>query len=180
MIAGIVQDQDYFDEVVQPRLDGDRVAFIGAVGSTERSDILGRAPALLHPIDFEEPFGYSVVEAMACGTPVIAFARGSMPELIEDGVTGFLVADVEAAVAAVERVCLPRPERQFGRRRSSGSASTRMVDEYAAAYEAIVRSRSRPWICATLSRCGPWSGPPRSPHATRDTAPRLRQSGVRR
>ena len=72
----------------------------------ERSDLLGGAQALLHLIGFDEPFGYSVVEAMACGTPVIAFDRGSMGELIEDGVTGFLVADVDGAVAAVEAVAL--------------------------------------------------------------------------
>ena len=88
-------------ELVAPRIDGERVRFIGAVGPDERSEVLGGARALLHLIGFEEPFGFSVVEAMACGTPVIAFRRGSMPELIEHGVTGFLVDDVEAAVAAV-------------------------------------------------------------------------------
>src|SRR5207302_10729123 len=89
MIAGIVQDQGYFDEQVAPRIDGDRVRFIGAVGPSERAGLLGAAHALLHLISFDEPFGYSVVEAMACGTPVIAFRRGSMPELIDDGITGF-------------------------------------------------------------------------------------------
>ena len=139
VIAGIVQDEDYFDEVVGPRVDGDRISFIGAVGADRRSDILGGAHALLHPIDFEEPFGYSVVEAMACGTPVIAFARGSMPELIEDGRTGFLVADVGSAVAAVDRatsldrvVIRAEAVKRFG--------VARMIDDYLAAYEEVVRS----------------------------------------
>lgn len=103
IVAGIVQDQRYFDEQIAPRIDGRTVRFIGAVGSAERSEILGGAQALLHLIGFDEPFGYSVVEAMACGTPVIAFRRGSMPELIEDGTTGFLVDDIDGAVAAVAR-----------------------------------------------------------------------------
>ena len=89
--------------MVAPRLDGERVSFIGAVSTEERSELLGGADALLHPIGFDEPFGYSVVEAMACGTPVVAFRRGSMGELIEDGKTGFLVDDVAGAVAAVDR-----------------------------------------------------------------------------
>lgn len=87
VVAGIVQDQRYFDEQVAPRIDGDRVRFVGAVGAEERSELLGGAHALLHLIRFDEPFGFSVVEAMACGTPVIAFPRGSMPELVEDGVS---------------------------------------------------------------------------------------------
>jgi glycosyltransferase involved in cell wall biosynthesis len=101
VIAGIVQDQQYFDELVARRIDGDKVSYVGAVGPDERSDLLGGAQALLHLIRFDEPFGYSVVEAMACGTPVIAFNRGSMPELIASGVTGFLVDDIDGAVAAV-------------------------------------------------------------------------------
>ena len=137
VIAGIVQDQRYFDERVAPRLDGERVAFLGPVGADERSELLGRAAALLHLISFDEPFGYSVAEAMACGTPVIAFERGSMAELIDDGTTGFLVADVAAAVAAVERAAdldrvaiRARAVEEFG--------VERMVDQYVAAYEAVL------------------------------------------
>jgi len=143
VIAGIIQDQAYYDEAVAPSIDGVRVRYVGAVGPELRPEVLGGAIALLHLIDFEEPFGYSVVEAMACGTPVIAFARGSMPELIEDGVTGFLAADVEAAVAAVERVS-SLDRRAIRSTTVERFGVTRMVDEYAAAYEAIVRSRSRP------------------------------------
>ena len=109
LVAGIVQDQRYFEEQMRPRIDGDDVRFVGAVGPAERSKLLGGARALLHLIDFDEPFGFSVVEAMACGTPVIAFRRGSMPELIEHGVTGFLVDDVDAAVAAVGQAVAARP-----------------------------------------------------------------------
>jgi glycosyltransferase involved in cell wall biosynthesis len=137
-IAGIVQDQQYFDECVAPRIDGDRVLFLGAVGGEERSELLGGALALLHLIGFDEPFGFSVVEAMACGTPVIAFRRGSMPELIDDGTTGFLVDDVAAAAGAVDRVAaIDRIEiraqavARFGR--------ARMVDAYLDAYAAVLR-----------------------------------------
>jgi glycosyltransferase involved in cell wall biosynthesis len=137
VIAGIVQDQRYFDERVAPRLDGERVAFLGPVSAHDRSELLGGADALLHLISFDEPFGYSVAEATACGTPVIAFERGSMAELIEDGTTGFLVGDVGAAVAAVPRaadldraVIRARAVERFG--------VGRMVDEYVSAYEEVV------------------------------------------
>ncbi len=103
VIAGIIQDQRYFDERIAPRVDGVQVTFVGAATARDRSELLGGAQALLHLIGFDEPFGYSVVEAMACGTPVIAIARGSMTELIQEGVTGFLVDGVDEAVAAVAR-----------------------------------------------------------------------------
>ena len=136
VIAGIVQDQRYFDERVAPRLDGDRISFIGAVGADERAALLGRAEALLHLISFDEPFGYSVAEAMACGTPVIAFERGSMAELIEDGTTGFLVDDVNAAVAAVERTA--GLDRAAIRRRAVDRFGVgRMVDQYISAYHEV-------------------------------------------
>ena len=102
VIAGIVQDEEYFRREVEPHIDGDRVCFLGAVGAERRSELLGSAHALLHLIDFDEPFGFSVVEAMACGTPVVAYNRGSMAELIDDGVTGFLVSDIAGAVLATE------------------------------------------------------------------------------
>jgi glycosyltransferase involved in cell wall biosynthesis len=138
VIAGIVQDQAYFDELVLPRLDGDRVSFVGAVSGDDRSELLGGAHALLHLIRFDEPFGYSVVEAMACGTPVIAFARGSMGELIDDGTTGFLVGDVDAAVAAVERAA--SVDRAAIRSNAVARFGVeRMVDAYIAAYGEIVR-----------------------------------------
>jgi glycosyltransferase involved in cell wall biosynthesis len=139
VIAGIVQDQRYFDELVAPRIDDDKVSFVGAVGPDERSELLGGALALLHLIRFDEPFGYSVVEAMACGTPVIAFNRGSMPELIAAGTTGFLVDDIDGAVAAVTAA---RTLDRAALRAQAGQRFdiARMVDAYLGAYEAILRS----------------------------------------
>lgn len=101
---GIVQDRGYLEREVTPHVDGRRITWPGAVGGEDRVRALGHAKALLHLINFDEPFGLSVVEAMACGTPVIAINRGSMPELIEDGVTGFLVNSVEEAIEAVSRL----------------------------------------------------------------------------
>lgn len=101
VIAGIVQDAEYFRTEVEPHIDGDHVRFVGAVGGRQRVDLLAGSHALLHLIEFDEPFGYSVAEAMASGTPVIAYGRGSMRELIDDGVTGFVVDDEDAAVVAV-------------------------------------------------------------------------------
>jgi glycosyltransferase involved in cell wall biosynthesis len=137
VLCGIVQDERYFRDQVLPHVDGDRVRYLGSVGPTERAAVLGSAAALLHPIAFPEPFGLSVVEAMACGTPVIAYPLGSMPEVIDEGVTGFLVSDVEAAVAAVTKAAaLERTkirevaERRFG--------AERMVDEYMAVYRRLL------------------------------------------
>jgi glycosyltransferase involved in cell wall biosynthesis len=104
IMAGIVQDQNYHNEQVEPALDGRSVVYLGPVGGAARARTLGSARALLHLINFDEPFGLSVVEALACGTPVIACNRGSMPELIEDGVTGFLVDSLDAAVDAINRI----------------------------------------------------------------------------
>jgi glycosyltransferase involved in cell wall biosynthesis len=139
IIAGIVQDQRYFDELVAPRIDGDKVTFIGPVGPSERSDLLGGAQALLHLISFDEPFGYSVVEAMACGTPVIAFSRGSMPELIAAG-AGFLVEDVDGAVSAVSASAAL--DREAIRAHAVGRFGVaHMVDAYIDAYETVLRRR---------------------------------------
>lgn len=137
VICGIVQDQRYFADQVEPHLDDDRVVYLGSVGPERRAEVLGSAHALLHPIDFAEPFGLSVVEALACGTPVIAYPRGSMPELIDDGATGFLVDGPVTAAAAVGRLdhldrahCRSVAERRF----SAG----RMVDDYLAVYDQII------------------------------------------
>jgi glycosyltransferase involved in cell wall biosynthesis len=104
IMAGIVQDRNYHNEHVLPALDGRSVIYLGPVGGTTRMSALGSARALLHLVNFEEPFGLSVVEALACGTPVIASSRGSMPELIEHGVTGFLVDGPDEAVDAIGRI----------------------------------------------------------------------------
>lgn len=103
-LYGIVQDEDYFAHSVLPAVDGVAIRYHGAVGGDARVRALGSARALLHLINFDEPFGLSVIEAMACGTPVIATRRGSMTELIEDGVTGFLVDSPAEVQAAIDRV----------------------------------------------------------------------------
>jgi glycosyltransferase involved in cell wall biosynthesis len=102
VIAGIIQDEAYFREQVEPHVDGEQVSYLGPVEATGRAEVLGGAHALLHLIDFDEPFGFSVAEAMACGTPVVAYDRGSMPELVDHGTTGFLVATPGEAADAVE------------------------------------------------------------------------------
>jgi len=133
-MAGIVQDEGYHAREVAPHLDGTRVRYLGPVGGELRTRTLGHAAALLHLIDFEEPFGLSVVEALACGTPVIATRRGSMPELIEHGVTGFLVDTPDEAVAAVGRL------REIDRAACRASVAQRFtVDRMADAYLALYR-----------------------------------------
>jgi glycosyltransferase involved in cell wall biosynthesis len=142
-IAGIVQDEAYFKDEIVPRLDGERVQFVGPIQAEDRSSFLGGAIALLHLIDFDEPFGLSVVEAMTCGTPVIAFERGSMSEIIIDGTTGSLVADVASAAKAIGVVGQldRRTIRDVALRRFS---CDRMVDEYVAVYRyAIAEYESR-------------------------------------
>lgn len=135
-IAGIVQDQHYFETEVQPWIDGVNVRFSGVLGGTARLAALGRAVGLLHLIDFEEPFGLSVVEALACGSPVIAFRRGSMPHLIRHGVTGFVVDTVDAAVDAVS--ALPALDRRRCREDITRRFSVdRMAREYHELYSDI-------------------------------------------
>ncbi len=136
IMAGIIQDQAYFQRHIHPQIDNRQVIYKGSVGPVERNQLLGKAAALLHPIHFDEPFGLSVVEAMACGTPVIAFKRGSMPELIEDGKNGFLVADVQKAVEQVGRLgtlsraaCRRTVEERF--------SLERMVDQYCDVYKQL-------------------------------------------
>jgi glycosyltransferase involved in cell wall biosynthesis len=103
LIAGIVQDEGYFKEKIEPQLN-DQIEYIGSAGPEKRNTLLGNALALLHPINFDEPFGLSVAEAMLCGTPVVAFNRGSMPELIKHEETGFLVDTVDGAADAVNNI----------------------------------------------------------------------------
>ena len=137
-ICGIVQDEAYFAERVAPHVDGDRVVYLGSVGPADRPRILGGAAALLHPIFFDEPFGLSVVESMVCGTPVVAYRRGSMAEVVDEGVTGRLVQTLDEAVAAVAGVdgidrgtCRARARERFG--------AERMVADYLRIYGEIVR-----------------------------------------
>ncbi len=137
ILCGLIQDEGYHQREVKPFIDGDRVDFRGVIGGGERVKALGAARALLHLIDFDEPFGLSVIEALACGTPVIAYNRGSMPELIDHGVTGFLVDTFDEAVAAIERLgeidrraCRAAVEERF--------TVERMADQYQALYRRLL------------------------------------------
>ncbi len=138
LMAGIIQDREYFEREVAPAIDGSRVRYLGSVGPDERDGLLGHGLALLHPIDFAEPFGLAVVEAMACGTPTIAYSKGSMPEIVTDGTTGFLVNGLCGAVAAVGRIgrisrrrCREEAERRFSRER--------MVEDYLRLYNYVLQ-----------------------------------------
>jgi len=141
VICGPVQDETYYAEQVAPHLDGDAVRYLGNVGGDQRAEVLGQAAALLHPLGFDEPFGLSVVEAMACGTPVVGYRRGALPETIVNGVTGVLVDGVDDAVAGVAAaVALDRSvvARETRRRFSV----ERMVSEYLAVYDTVLGVRS--------------------------------------
>ena len=101
------QDKVYWETVIRPMIeDNPLVEFVGEIGDHQKSAFLGGAEALLFPIDWPEPFGLVMIEAMACGTPVVAFRRGSAPEIVEDGATGYLVDTVEQAIAAAGRAHL--------------------------------------------------------------------------
>lgn len=137
LIAGIIQDANYYREKVEPFIDNEQIVYVGHAGPDKRKDLLGKAAALLHPINFNEPFGMSVAEAMLCGTPVIAFNKGSMPELIKDQETGFLVNNVDEAVDAVSKLssinrenCRDWATAQF--------SSEKMVDDYYKLYQQIL------------------------------------------
>ncbi|MBD1393091.1 glycosyltransferase family 4 protein [Mucilaginibacter glaciei] len=136
MIAGIIQDENYWKEKVEPQLN-DQIQYVGQAGPDKRNDLLGHAAALLHPISFDEPFGMSVAESMLCGTPVIAFNRGSMPELIKHEETGFLVKTVDEAVAAIDQLgsinrndCFDWASSQFSREK--------MANDYFELYKKIL------------------------------------------
>jgi glycosyltransferase involved in cell wall biosynthesis len=148
ILAGIIQDEAYYHQHIEPHLDNDNAVYVGSAGPVQRNQLLGKACALLHPINFNEPFGLSVIESMACGTPVIAFDKGSMPELIENGKNGFLVKTVEEAIDAVahikdiDRACCRRHVEQH-------FTINRMVEEYIQVYETVLektkREERRPW-----------------------------------
>jgi glycosyltransferase involved in cell wall biosynthesis len=136
LIAGIIQDKNYFREKVEPCLNDD-IVFLGSAMPEKRNILLKNALALLHPINFNEPFGLSVVEAMLCGTPVIAFNRGSMPELIQHEKTGFLVDNIEQATEAVRS--LDKVDRHKCKEYATEKFSIeRMVKDYIAVYKQIL------------------------------------------
>jgi len=137
IIAGIIQDEDYFNQKVKPHLDNEQIIYVGSADPERRNQLLGEAYALLHPINFNEPFGLSVVEAMACGTPVLAVNRGSMPEIILHGTTGFLankameIVDFLPKVKELDRSrCRKWVEERF--------SVDRMVSDYLQVYENVL------------------------------------------
>ncbi len=136
IIAGIKQDERYFKEEIEPRLNDD-IIYIGESGPSQRDTLLGNAAALLHPIKFDEPFGLSVIESMLCGTPVIAFDRGSMPELIVHEESGFLVRTIAEAVLAVSRLASLKPL-LIRRYAASRFSSERMCMNYEKVYQGII------------------------------------------
>jgi glycosyltransferase involved in cell wall biosynthesis len=131
-------DQDYFYDSIEPMLQVGDTKLIGEIGENDKPEFLGNAAALLFPIDWPEPFGLAMIEAMACGTPVIAWRNGSVPEIIEDGVTGFIASDEAAAVEAVARASkLDRGQiRQVFEQRFSAD---RMAEKYVKVFEGIMR-----------------------------------------
>jgi len=131
-------DAGYFEETIKPLLDGPGVEFIGEINDSQKPEFLGEALALLFPIDWPEPFGLVMIEAMACGTPVLAFRRGSVPEIIDDGVTGRIVATVKEAVAALPQV-LAMDCRAVRRRFEERFSATRMAKDYVSVYRELLR-----------------------------------------
>lgn len=140
IMAGIIQDEAYFQQKIAPAVDNKQVCYIGHAGPERRSELLGNAYALLHPIQFAEPFGMSVAESMMCGTPVIAFDKGSMRELILDGETGFLVHSVAEAAQKVPLV----EKLDRGRCRSwalSQFSQERMTNDYLKVYDKVISTK---------------------------------------
>lgn len=133
-------DQEYFNTVIKPLLDHPLIEYVGEIGEAEKDEFLGCAYALLFPIEWPEPFGLVMIEAMACGTPIIARLQGSVPEVMEHGVTGFVVKDVENAVQAVKNIslisrknCRQVFENQF--------SAQRMAEDYIRIYEQLIEDQ---------------------------------------
>ena len=144
-IAAKVSDneKEYFDRHIRPLLKQPQIEYLGEIGEAEKNDFLGNAYALLFPIDWPEPFGLVMIEAMACGTPVIAFPGGSVPEIIENGATGFVVNNIGEAAGAVRNIekisrqaCREAFEKRF--------TASRMAADYSGVYERIIKGRS--WL----------------------------------
>jgi glycosyltransferase involved in cell wall biosynthesis len=148
VIAGNIapEHQSYFDNCVRPFIDGDRVAYIGPVDDRQKNALLGSAAALLMPVLWDEPFGIVMAEALACGTPVVGYRRGAVPEVVIDGVTGFVVADVQAMIGALHRLG------SIDRNACRADAEARFTDRVIVdAYESLYRS------CDSMPRSVPAS-----------------------
>jgi glycosyltransferase involved in cell wall biosynthesis len=136
-------DQAYYDSTIRPLMGGPNIEFIGEIAEHEKSEFLGNAYAYLFPIDWPEPFGLTMIEAMACGTPTIAFNRGSVPEVMQEGLTGFIVEDMDQAVAAIEKIstiertaCRNVFEKRF--------TVARMAEEYIDVFQSMVTDNAPP------------------------------------
>jgi glycosyltransferase involved in cell wall biosynthesis len=137
IISGLIQDQEYFETKIKPFINNDDIIYVGNSGPAERDKLLGNAFALLHPVSFNEPFGLSVAEAMLCGTPVVAFSRGSMPELIDNTKTGFLVNTIDEAVNAVKNI--ESIDRAYCRKWANSKFSReKMIEGYLNVYRKIL------------------------------------------
>ncbi|MFA4851844.1 MAG: glycosyltransferase family 4 protein [Bacteroidales bacterium] len=140
IISGLIQHQEYFESKIKPFINDDDIVYVGNSGPKERDKLLGEAYALLHPVSFEEPFGLSVAESMLCGTPVIAFNKGSMPELIIDGKTGFLVNTIDEAVEAVNNI--KSIDRKYCREYAASKFSRqKMIEGYLEVYKKILNGK---------------------------------------
>lgn len=152
-------DREYFNAEIKPLLNDPLIEFIGEIGESEKQEFLGNARALLFPIDWPEPFGLVMIEAMACGTPVIAFPCGSVPEIIDEGVTGLLARDIDEAVRAVQRIdSLDR--RRCRLRFESRFTAERMANDYLKLYDRILAEQR--WLEASANRqtlCLPLNSP---------------------
>jgi glycosyltransferase involved in cell wall biosynthesis len=132
-------DQEYYDEVIRPLMDHPLVEFIGEIGDHEKSDFLSGALGLLLPIDWPEPFGLVMIESMACGTPVVAYNRGSVPEIVDENLTGFIVEDEISAAAAVNS--LAQLDRGMIRKQFEARfTARRMALDYLAAYRNLIEA----------------------------------------
>jgi glycosyltransferase involved in cell wall biosynthesis len=136
-------DQEYFDACIKPALDSPSIEFLGEIGYAEKNRFLGEARALLFPICWPEPFGIVMIEAMACGTPVIAYPFGSVPEVMNDGVTGYIVSGLEAAVEAVRKVD-QLDRRKVRRHFEKHFTADRMAQDYVKIYERMVNRKKSP------------------------------------
>ena len=144
-------DEVYFQTEIEPLLGASHVDFLGELGDEDKGELLRGARALLFPIDWPEPFGLVMIEAMACGTPIIAWPNGSVPEVLEDGVSGFVVSSVEEAATAVDRAA-SLDRRQVRARFDARFTADRMARDYVALYETLLGRRARPGSMHTTNR----------------------------
>jgi glycosyltransferase involved in cell wall biosynthesis len=165
-------DKHYMETKIRPLLDHPLVEFIGEIGEKEKPEFLGKAFALLFPIDWVEPFGLVMIEAMACGTPTIAFRRGSVPEIIDPEVTGFIVEDVDESLSALDKI------QRFDRARcrqvfEERFSANRMARDYLKTYERLIdtKRRSRPTLIEAKEKTRPKTAPAPSGEAASRVVP---------